>query len=74
MKTLPDFWTTEQKAYFAGRISAIVPRRQLMAVVDALSTSASHELYFDQLIAVLEPRISSYQWKRVAEHCEEVFA
>jgi predicted tellurium resistance membrane protein TerC len=74
MKTLPDNWTTQQKAFFAGVLSAYVPRRHLVVVVDALPTQPTTELYFDHFIAVLEPRISSEHWDRVLITCMRLFA
>jgi hypothetical protein len=76
MKTLPEHWTVGQRAFFAGLISAYVDVRHLKVVIDHLTaiTPFTHELFFDQLIAVLEPRIQPARWDGVVEGCERIFA
>jgi hypothetical protein len=75
MKRLPDNWTFEQKAFFAGLISARVPVRHLQTVFSALRSETKRDAaYFDYIIAILEPRISPARWVTARTVCERYFA
>ena len=74
MKTLPDNWTLQQKAFFAGRISAYVSKQHLQVVFSAMPSAKNDEAYFDYIIAMLESRINADRWKRIVAACQRLFA
>lgn len=74
MKTLPDNWTFEQKAFFAGLISAHVSKQHLQVVFSKLPQAKNDRAFFDFIIAILEPRIDAERWARTVAACQRYFA